>query len=264
MPRKTFENPGETYGIGIGLTGRLPLSSYDNIHDADEGREGRKGEIIVYNNKSTLPGRPGQPDITSFSISRGFVSYDFSRVDIIDGKTGAVRSKGFDGVPTNIKILKANLLLSNGVRLEGPGDAGGDKIVVGIYRDSRGRPTEARIRTAEYGESEQDISSFTRPIQLPDRSRTVVPLENRKLLNALENAINEKSFVHLCIRNHLDFIDFEPTSVNSIFFEAPDVARRSFVLEIIFQTNSARFEQGKGAFGGSNIRNASGKGFGSF
>ena len=252
MPKKTIRKPGNSrvltlVGLAVG-----PSNDYDDAHDATTGRTGLEA-INASHTKMTILGRD------RFTINRSIVVYDFSREHLL-GKDGSILRAGLSGVPRNVKVLNANLIINRPPTLTTTTDANANKIVVGSVFDPR---RTGRISLEDYDKSRHDTSTFTKPFPLVHNTAARVPLGNKRLLREIENAINRGSDLYLCVRNQLDITDTAPTGVNEIIFTGPDADGRT-ELEIIFQTNSARFEQGKGAFGGSNIRNSAGKGFGTF
>lgn len=252
MPKKTIRDPGNSQVLTLSGLALGPDDDYDDAHDATTGRSGAEA-INASITKSSVLGRD------RFAINRSIVIYDFSREHLL-GKDGSIIQAGLSGVPRNIKILNASLLINRPPTLSTTTDTDANKIVVGSVFNPR-RP--GRISLEDYDKSRHDTSTFTKPFPLVHNTAARVPLDNKRLLREIENAINRGSDLYLCVRNQLDITDTAPTGVNEIIFTGPDAGGRT-ELEIIFQTNSARFELGKGAFGGSNIRNSAGKGFGTF
>ena len=115
----------------------------------------------------------------------------------------------------------------------------------------------------------------------PTGTPFVYRLDNPKFLNSLSKAINKKEFFQMVIRNAIDLTGEE----SSIPTGAPGLTSATFSfygprlgatgggpdrnglrprLRISFTTNTSKFQQGRGAFAGTDIRNSTGKGFGTF
>jgi hypothetical protein len=249
MPVRKIQDQGETAGtahidtrlIGLGPLGQSDYDAARTASSANVRSSGAKSAIVFGVRKFPI-------GAGNFKIERGVSILDFSKIVPV--------------FPKGIKIIKLKIDISEN-RTFTHGDTNGDKIRVGHLSN----PVSLGSYSAgDFDITRHDLTSFSDALTIvDDTNNQIFDISNKKLLNALENAINNRSFIHLSFLNELDFSGTEPTGNN--FLDVSTLGKAgatSMSLRVFYRTNSRRFQQGRGAFAGTDIRNSAGKGFGTF
>ena len=91
------------------------------------------------------------------------------------------------------------------------------------------------------------------------------------LLNRLQRAINQKTFLHLVLRNELDYQDTTATGNNRAWFDRPNADDNPMRLRIFYRVESGRRHiyggrraMSRSGFGSDSIAAGTSGGFGSF
>tara|TARA_R100000008_G_scaffold51357_1_gene30895 strand:+ start:41 stop:748 length:708 start_codon:yes stop_codon:yes gene_type:complete len=188
MPIKTITAPGDSKGVNLLKTN----TNYNTAHDATAAAS------VNTDHKFTLHAKAG----SNYLIRRGILLYDFR---------GSV-------LPANIKVLRAQLIV-NDVSELAP-QTGGDKVrVAWLFNPNTFGDTHAN----DYNKARYQASTYTSAQQINNGSSgEVIRLDNRRLLNQLQKAINTKTYLHLVIRNELDYQDTTATGNNRAWFDNLD------------------------------------------
>ena len=235
MPIKTITAPGDTKGENLVAHG----SNYNTAHDATTATT-----AIQTDHKFTLMAKSG----ANYYVRRGVLLYDFR---------GAV-------LPAGIKVLRAQLIV-NDVSELAP-QTGGDKVRVAWMFNPN---TFGAIHANDYSKARYQASTYTSAQQLNNTADgEIINLNNRRLLNQLQRAINNKTFLHLVIRNELDYQDTTPTGNNRAWFDNVDDDNPA-QLRIFYQVISNRKFVGTGGgrrasksgFQGGHISSGTSAGF---
>tara|TARA_R110002110_G_C13263286_1_gene701040 strand:- start:110 stop:805 length:696 start_codon:yes stop_codon:yes gene_type:complete len=231
MPKKTITAPGTTKGVNILKSN----TNYNTAHDATAGTNAGNGDT-----KFTIHGKAG----SNYLIRRGILLYDF-RPTIFPG---------------TISIVKAQLILND--ITENAAQTGGDKIRVAWMSNPN---TFGATHANDYNKTRYDAATYTSAQQLANGADgEIINLDNRKLLKQIQKAFNQKTFLHLVVRNELDYQDTTSTGNNRTFFDRPNADNNPLQMRIFFRTFSSYASMGKAGFGGTDISPPNGVGFGSF
>ena len=231
MAKVTIIAPGDTKGVNILKSN----SNYNTAHDATAGTNTGNAD-----NKFTIHGKAG----SNYLIRRGILLYDF---------------RTFDDVPPKIKIVKAHLVAND--ITESAAQTGGDKVRVAWLSDPN---TFGDTHANDYSKTRYATNSYTSAQQLNNGADgEIINLNNRNLLRQLEKAINNRTYLHLVVRNELDFQDTASTGNNRTFFDRPNADNNPLKLIITYKSFSRKMG-GTGGFAGTHIASAKGTGFGSF
>ena len=231
MAKVTIIAPGDTKGVNLLKTN----SNYDTAHDATAGTNAGNADT-----KFTIHGKSG----SNYLIRRGILLYDF---------------RAFDDVPAKIRVVKAHLV-ANDVT-ENAAQTGGDKIRVAWLSNPN---TFGATHANDYNKTRYATNSYTSAQQLNNGADgEMIKLDNRNLLRQLEKAINNRTYLHLVVRNELDYQDTTSTGNNRTFFDRPNADNNPLKLIITYKSFSRKMH-GMLGFGGSHIVSAKGSGFGSF
>ena len=234
MPIKTITAPGDSKG------GNLLKSNtnYNTAHDATAGG------TVQTDNKFTIHGKAG----SNYLIRRGVLLYDFSTAQI----------------PRGAKVMGAQLILNDVT--ENAAQTGGDKIRIGwLYNPN----TFGDIHSNDYDKARYSAASYTSAQQIDNgASGEIIRLDNKVLLNRLQHAINNKTYLHLVIRNELDYQDTTSTGNNRTFFDNLD-DNNPMQLRIFYRAINSRRNMGcgtgrasKSGFGGASMYSGTNSGFG--
>ena len=231
MPLKTITAPGSTKGVNILKSN----SNYNTAHDATAGTNSGNADT-----KFTIHGKAG----SNYLIRRGILLYDF-RPTIFPGR---------------ISIVKVQLVLNDVT--ENAVQSGGDKIRIAWMDDPN---TFGATHANDYDRTRYDATTYTSAQQLANgEDGKIIRLDNRKLLDQIQKAFNEKTWLHLVIRNELDYQDTAGTGNNRTFFDRPNADNNPLQMRIFYRTFSSYSSMGKSGFGGTDISPPNGVGFGSF
>ena len=223
MPIKILTAPGDTAGKNILKSG----TNYNTVHDASAGTNAGNTD-----NKFTLNAKAG----SNYFIRRGILIYDFRDTPIIAG----------------IKVIRAQLIVNDVSELAA--QTGGDKVRVAWLSNPN---TFGDFHANDYAFSRYDATTYTTAQQLNNGADgEVIRLNNRRLLDQLEKAINDKTFLHLVIRNELDYQDTAATGNNRAWFDRPNADDNPMQLKIFYRVKHSRNN-----IGGSGIGRTSRSGF---
>ena len=225
MPKITIITPGSaTVGVNILKSG----TNYTTVRDATAGTNAGNED-----NKFTLNAKAG----SNFFIRRGILLYDFTGAEL----------------PRNIKITRADLIMSD--VNESAAQTNGNKITIGWIFDPN---TFGSIHENDYNRARYKAAHYTSGQELANGADgEVVNLDNKLLLAQLEQAINNKTFLHLVARNLMDFANTTATGNNRVWFDRPNADHAPLRLRIYYSQQSERTH-----FGGSGTGRASTSGFG--
>ena len=230
MPIKTLTAPGDTAGVNLLKSN----SNYNTAHDATAGTNAGNAD-----NKFTLHAKSG----SNYFLRRGILIYDF-------------RSTLFSD---KISVVKAQLIL-NDVSELAP-QTGGDKIRIAWISSPN---TFGSFHANDFHKNRYDAATYTSAQQVDNAADgEIINLDNRRLLNQLQKAINTKTYLHLVARNELDYQDTTPTGNNRVWFDRPNADDAPLQLKIFYRTLSSRAHSGRGGFAGTDIKTPDGVGFGS-
>ncbi len=229
MPIKTITAPGDSKGVNLLKSN----SNYNTAHDATAAAS------VNTDNKFTLHAKAG----SNYFIRRGVLLYDF-RSTIFPGK---------------IRILRAQLIVNNVSELAP--QTGGDKVrVAWLFNPNTFGDTHAN----DYNKARYQATTYTSAQQVNNgEDGEIINLDNRKLLNQIQKALNQKTYVHLVVRNELDYQDTTATGNNRAWFDNLDDGSPA-QLRIFYRTFSSYSRIGKSGFSGTDINPPNGVGFGSF
>ena len=235
MPVKTLTAPGDTAGKNILKHG----SDYDTVHDASAGTNAGNAD-----NKFTLNAKSG----ANYFIRRGVLIYDFRGVPITTG----------------IRVIGARLIVNDVSELAA--QTGGDKVRVAWLSNPN---TFGDFHANDYAFSRYDGTTYTTAQQLDNSADgEVIILDNRNLLNQLQKAINQKTFLHLVIRNELDYQDTTATGNNRVWFDRPNADDNPMQLKIFYRIINSTKNPGSGpgaaspsGFGGDSMFGGTTSGF---
>ena len=116
----------------------------------------------------------------------------------------------------------------------------------------------------DYNKARYDATTYTSAQQLTNGADgEIINLDNRKLLRQIQKAFNQKTWLHLVIRNELDYQDTTSTGNNRTFFDRPNADNNPLQMRIFFRTFSSQNKSGRGGFSGTDIQSPTGTGFGS-
>jgi hypothetical protein len=103
----------------------------------------------------------------------------------------------------------------------------------------------------DYNKARYDTTTYTTAQQLNNGADgEIIKLNNRKLLNQLQKAINGKTFLHLVLRNELDFQDTAATGNNRAWFDRPNADDNPMQLRVFYRIiNNRKNAGGRGAGG---------------
>mgnify|MGYP003124170488 CR=1 FL=1 len=227
MPLKTLIAPGSSIGRNLLRSN----STYNTAHDHAQAQS------VNTDNKFTLHAKSG----STYYIRRGILLYDF-------------RSTVF---PEKIKIVKAHLVL-NDIQEQAP-QTGGDKVrVAWVFNPN----TFGSVHKNDYSAARYAAATYTSAQQVNNSTDgQIINLDNRQLLNQIQKAFNNKTWLHLAVRNELDYQDTTPTGNNRAWFDNLDDDDPP-LLRIFYRTHTARSHAGRGGFGGTDIKTPKGSGFG--
>ena len=168
-------------------------------------------------------------------------------------------------IPQGVRVVKLQLGISETASSSNTlSDTHGDKIRVGHLFNPT---TPGTIETGDFDIARHDLTSFSDALQIANNTNNqIFDISNKKLMNQMQKAINNKSVIHLSFLNELDYSNIEPTAGQNIVKSGTlhKLGAGSMFLRVFYRTNSSRFQQGRGAFAGTDIRNSTGKGFGTF
>tara|TARA_R110000824_G_scaffold112449_9_gene261619 strand:- start:669 stop:1382 length:714 start_codon:yes stop_codon:yes gene_type:complete len=217
MPKTTLTAPGDTVGVNIMKNG----TNYTTVRDASAGTNAGNAD-----NKFTLNAKSG----SNFFIRRGILLYDFRGVPITRG----------------VRVIKAQLILNDISELAPQTD--GDKIRVGWLNDPN---TFGTTHANDYSKARYS-SQYTSAQQLNNAADgEIVEIDNGFLLHKIQDAINNKSWLHLVVRNQLDYANTTATGNNRVWFDRPNVDDNPLQLRIFYRVIDGRRNQGGGPGGGS-------------
>jgi len=237
MPNKTLTAPGDTVGKNLLKSG----GTYSTVRNSTNATNNGNAD-----NKFTLNAKSG----STFFVRRGILLYDFRQ----------------SPVPSGIKITRAQLIINDVI--ESATQTGGDKVRVAHVFNPK---TFGAIKAQDYQFSRFDTSTYTSAQQLNNGADgEIIHLDNRRLLNELQRAINQKTFLHLVIRNELDYQGTTPTGVNRAWFDRPNADDNPLQLRFFYRINNlTRNPGGRGAggvassgFGGVDMFCGTNSGFG--
>ena len=238
MPVKTLTAPGDTAGVNLLKNG----SDYDVVHDATAGTNAGNTD-----NKFTLHAKAG----ANYFVRRGILLYDFRDAPIKSG----------------IKVIRAQLI-ANDVSELAP-QAGGDKVRVAWIFDPN---TFGSFHANDYSKTRYATLSYSSAQQLDNAADgEIINLDNRMLLNRLQRALNQKTYLHLVVRNELDYQDTTPTGNNRVWFDRPNADDAPLQLRVFYRIMDATRNTGgpgtgrtsKSGFGGIQMFCGTNSGFGS-
>ena len=227
MPIKTITAPGDSKGANLLKSN----TNYNTAHDATAAASAGT------DHKFTLNAKAG----SNYLIRRGILLYDFSTAQI----------------PRGAKIIRAQLIVNDVT--ENASQTGGDKVrVAWVFNPN----TFGDIHVNDYNKARYSAASYTNAQQLDNGADgEIIRLDNKILLNRLQHAINNKTYLHLVVRNELDYQDTTATGNNRAWFDNLDDDNPA-QLRIFYRTFSSQHGMGKGAFGGTDVKSPSGVGFG--
>ena len=239
MPLKTLTAPGSTVGVNLLKNG----TNYTTVRNATAGTNAGNAD-----NKFTLNAKAG----SNYFVRRGILLYDFSGSPITQG----------------IKVIKAQLILNDVV--ESAGQTHGDKIRVGWIDDPN---TFGAVHANDYSRARHSTSIRT-SIQQVDNGADgeIIELDNGALLKKLQDAINNKTWLHLYVRNQLDIANTTPNSSTAakVWFDRPNADDNPLQLKVWYRIINNRRNMGGGGigrastsgFGGSDLFCGTSSGFG--
>ena len=236
MPLKILTAPGDTAGVKLLKNG----SDYDTVHDATAGTNAGNTD-----NKFTLHAKAG----ANYFVRRGILLYDFRDAPIDSG----------------IKVIRAQLI-ANDVSELAP-QAGGDKVRVAWISNPN---TFGSFHANDYNKARYATLSYSSAQQLDNGADgEIINLDNRMLLNRIQRALNQKTYLHLVVRNELDYQDTTPTGNNRVWFDRPNADDAPLQLRIFYRIqNNRRIAGGRGAggvasagFGGTDLFCGTNSGF---
>ena len=253
MPLELIEAPGDTEQRGV-------VSASTTDWDASHARDGTSSVTLTAANQSQRVTQARKSG-SNYIIGRGVLAYDFRTA----------------GLPLGIRIVRAQLVV--GGTATAAGDTNGNKLKIGVITN----PTnagEVNIAVTDYDLARYNANSYTSAQTIANSSNNiVVNLDNRILLNHLQNAINRKEVLHLGLRNELDFLDDASgvTGINRVWFSPPSAQGGSFgaatlsKLRVFYRIiNNQRNPGGRGAggvasagFGGASLFAGTNSGFSS-
>ena len=186
MPVKVIINPGDTVSRGLQKVG----TDYDAVHDAVSA-SGLIGRKHAWHSK------PG----SNYQIIRGAILYDFRSI----------------AIPAGVRIIKAQLLLSD--TFAGETQTNGNKVQVGwIFNPA----SFGSVSTTDFNKSRfSPVHNTSAQTVASGADNVIIEIDNRFLLQKIQDQINAKTYLHLIIRNNLDVLDTEPTGLNRISFDMP-------------------------------------------
>ncbi len=186
MPKAIIINPGDTVSRGLQKVG----TGYDAVHDAVSAT-GLIGRKHAWHSK------PG----SNYQIIRGAILYDFRSI----------------AIPAGVRIIKAQLLLSD--TFAGAAQTNGDKIQVGwIFNPA----SFGSVSTTDFNKSRfSSVHNTSAQTVTNSADNVIIEIDNRFLLQKIQDQINAQSFLHLIVRNRLDVLDTTPTGLNRISFDMP-------------------------------------------
>mgnify|MGYP003116346851 CR=1 FL=1 len=239
MPVKRLTAPGSTSGVNILKSG----TDYDAVHDASAGTNAGNADT-----KFTLHAKSG----SNYLIRRGILIYDF---------------RGSE-VPTFIKVRRAQIVVSD-TTIAAPQTDGNQVRVAWLHNpntfgSSHANDFDKDRMTDSTKSSAQSVGS---PPGGDDG--VIIELDNRELLDQLEYAINSKTYLHLMIRNQLDYADTTATGVNRVWFDRPNADDKPLELVVYFRrrNNDQNIGRGLGSvcssgFGQDSVFSGTNSGFG--
>ena len=240
MPIKILTSPGDTAGKNL----LKQNTNYDNTHNSSTATNAGNADV-----KFTLHAKSG----STYYIRRGILLYDFRAENV--------------PIPQNIRILRAQIVLNDAT--VGFAQANGNKIRVGWISNPGvfGGFSAGDYNKARYG---ADYYTSAQVVVNGDDNR-VIELDNKRLLKRLEIAITGRTWLHLVIRNELDYQDTTPTGVNRVWFDRPNTDDNPLQLRFFYRINNTRKNIGSGAgtasangFGSDSISSGTKSGFGYF
>tara|TARA_R110000824_G_scaffold257656_2_gene446597 strand:+ start:320 stop:1042 length:723 start_codon:yes stop_codon:yes gene_type:complete len=239
MPVKRITAPNDTAGKNLLKNG----NNYNTVHDATAATNAGNADT-----KFTLHAKSG----SNFFIRRGILLYDFRESPATRGD-----------LPRQIKIFRAQLIV-NDVSELAP-QSGGDKVrVAWVFNPN----TFGDFHANDYNKARYDTATYTSAQQLNNGADgEFINLDNKKLLFQLEKAINNKTYLHLVIRNELDYQDTAATGNNRAWFDRPNADNNPLQLRIFYGIRSSRKHNrggrrvSKSGFQGTNISSGTSSGF---
>tara|TARA_Y100001963_G_C6636934_1_gene379017 strand:+ start:98 stop:814 length:717 start_codon:yes stop_codon:yes gene_type:complete len=217
MPNKTLTAPGDTVAKNILKSG----NNYNTVHDATAGTNAGNAD-----NKFTLNAKSG----SNYFIRRGIIVYDFRQSPL----------------PQGVKVIRAQLILNDVI--ESAAQTGGDKIRVAWLSNPN---TFGGMHKNDYSKARYADNSYTSAQQLNNGADgAIINLDNRLLLNRLQIAINQKTLLHLVVRNELDYQDTQATGMNRVFFDRPTGDDNPMQIRIFYRINNIRRNPGGRGAGG--------------
>ena len=252
MPLEIIESPGDTEQRGLAAAAN---SDWDAAHALD----GSSGVSLLAASTGGQRVTQARKSGANYVIARGVLAYDYRTANL----------------PQGIRVVRAQLVI--GGTAVSAADTNGDKFRIGVITN----PTnagEVSIAATDYDLARYDSNSYTSAQAVANSSNNiVVNLDNRVLLNHLQNAINRKKVLHLGIREQLDFLDDASgvTGINRVWFSPPSAQGGSFgaatlsELRVFYRVvNKQRNAGGRGAggvasagFGGTNLFCGTNSGF---
>ena len=240
MPVKILTAPGDTAGKNLLKNG----TNYNTVHDATAATNAGNADT-----KFTLHAKSG----SNYFIRRGILLYDFRAENI--------------QIPQNIKIIRAQIILNDASVLTP--QTNGDKIRVGWVSNPE---TFGDFHANDYDKAKYGANHYTSAqVVANGADNKVIELDNKRLLKRLELAITGRTWLHLVIRNELDYLDTTATANNRVWFDRPNADDNPLQLRFFYRTNNSRKNAGSGAgtasvngFGGDSISAGTLSGFGFF
>ena len=233
MPLELIEAPGDTEQ-------RALVGAQNSNWDTGHGRDGSSDVTLgaaIQAQRVTQARKSG----ANYVITRGVLAYDFRTADL----------------PLGIRVVRAQLVV--GGTATSAADTNGNKLKIGVITN----PTnagEVSIAVTDYDLARYNANCYTSAQTIANSSNNiVVNLDNRILLNHLQNAINRKEVLHLGLRNELDFLDDASgvTGVNRVWFSPPSAQGGSFgaatlsKLRVFYRIINSRRNPGSGPGGGT-------------
>ncbi len=237
----------------------MPLKEFTPT-GVSEGKTVYKQHSSVATVRAFAQGQASASDDTNFAIARkqggnyifyrGLFIFDFSNLPANDLR--------------GIKIVRAGLVLSD--ISVAAADSGGDKMVVSHIHNPNS--------FGSWGKQDYDNSRYSKHTSAQTLTNGadnfLFELDNVALLKQLQNAINNRSRIHLATRNNIDYAGGTPTNLNRILFDDVD-DDAPLKLRIFYRTMPARrYTSGggrrssKSGFGGDTISAGTSGGFGAF
>ena len=236
MPNKTITAPGSTVAVNILKNG----TNYADVRNATAGTNAGNADT-----KFTLNAKSG----SNYFIRRGMLLYDFSTVDI----------------PRGVKVLRAHLVLND--VSESAAQGTGDMIRVS-WIDSPN--TFGGIHANDYNRNRTSTDTATSAQSVNNGADgEIIQLDRPNLLIQLAHALNNRTWLHLCIRNQLDWSGTTPTGMNKVWFDRPNADDNPLQLVVYYAIDDLKTNIGSGAngrasnsgFGGANIFAGTSSGF---